>query len=45
MTCRICSNSRGNVGYRVREMNLGLRKCLQIRAFPPEMEKYYPSRY
>lgn len=56
MTCRICSNSRGNVGYRVREMNLGLREwfeyfqcaqcgCLQIRDFPPEMGKYYPSRY
>lgn len=56
MTCRICSNADGNVAYKVREMNLGFREwfsyfqcsrcgCLQIRAFPPDIGKYYPPTY
>lgn len=56
MKCRICENESGNSVYVVREMMFGIGDrfeyvkcgtcgCLQIRDFPVDMSKYYPSSY
>jgi 2-polyprenyl-3-methyl-5-hydroxy-6-metoxy-1,4-benzoquinol methylase len=56
MPCKLCGNTAGNTPYRVREMLLGTRDefdyfqcgkcdCLQITAFPENMDKYYPNTY
>ncbi|NDV47165.1 class I SAM-dependent methyltransferase [Paludibacter sp. 221] len=55
-TCRICGNGKNNEPYRVKELHLGLRDefdyfecstcgCLQIKNFPENIDKYYPSDY
>ena len=56
MKCRVCANSHGNKAYQFREMMFGFRDnfiyfecfkcgCLQIKDFPKDMLKYYPSNY
>ncbi len=54
--CRICQNAENNTAYLAREMMYGLREefeyfqcgacgCVQIAAFPEEMDAYYPEDY
>ena len=56
MICRICFNEKGNQIYVVKEMMFGYRDkfeyflcsncgCLQIKEYPHNIEKYYPSNY
>jgi 2-polyprenyl-3-methyl-5-hydroxy-6-metoxy-1,4-benzoquinol methylase len=56
MTCRICKNQTNNTLYSVEEMMYGTGekfdyfecsrcKCLQIKNFPQDVSKYYPSDY
>ena len=56
MKCRICTNSKGNKQFKIREMMFGFRdsftyfqcnKCgvLQISEIPKNMQKYYPKNY
>jgi len=54
--CRICNNTRGNIGYVIKEMMFGTRdefpyfecsRCgtLQIETVPDNVERYYASSY
>lgn len=54
--CRICGNEQGNRTHVVREMMYGTRDtfeyiecagcgCLQIAAYPTNLDRYYPSEY
>jgi SAM-dependent methyltransferase len=54
--CRICGNNKDNVEYLLNEMMFGYRDefkyikcascgCLQIKEFPVDLKKYYPSNY
>lgn len=56
MKCRICGNVESNTEYEVFEMFFGYKDvfhyfqcsecdCLQIRDFPENISKYYPSNY
>ena len=56
MICKICSNSKNNKAFNVKEMMFGFRDkftyfecsrcgCLQIAKIPENMGKYYPSNY
>lgn len=56
MECRICGNSRGNAGFKAREMYCGFRDvhpyfecancgCVQIAEPPADLAKYYPASY
>ena len=54
--CRICRNEHGNTSFQAREMMFGFGDefeyvecaqcgCLQIRSYPADLSKYYPSNY
>ena len=54
LKCRICFNSKDNIHFMVKEMQLGLKdeflyflcskcNCLQINDFPENISVYYPS--
>jgi len=56
MICKICSNSKNNKVFKVKEMMFSFRDeftyfecskcgCLQIAEIPKNIEKYYPSNY
>ncbi len=56
LVCKICNNSKNNKTYKVKEMMFGFKGqflyfecskcgCLQIKKFPPNISKYYPSNY
>jgi SAM-dependent methyltransferase len=56
MKCRICSNITGNISFVAREMMYGMRDqfeyfvcsvcgCVQIKDYPKDLSKYYPSDY
>jgi 2-polyprenyl-3-methyl-5-hydroxy-6-metoxy-1,4-benzoquinol methylase len=56
MKCGICSNELNNTPYKIREMMFGLRdsfdyfqcgncQCIQIKAIPENLGKYYPTDY
>ena len=56
MKCRICANEKDNRSFSVAEMMFGYGQefdyfqcavchCLQIAAYPPDIEKYYGENY
>jgi SAM-dependent methyltransferase len=56
MICKICSNSKNNKVFKIKEMMFGFRNeftyfecskcgCLQIAEIPKNIGKYYPSNY
>lgn len=54
--CRVCNNTENNISYKVKEKMFDLKDefvyfqcaqcgCLQIKDYPSDLAKYYPSNY